>query len=241
MPEDDPGQPEPLMEARIQGLEKAVGSLQVGAAEQKTLSQQLLEQGKQTQEMVRVMTASKAAPDPSPKVVTGTDGRVRADIDCWTCNSHGHFAGKCPSKGGSHHSGRSSRMSASKQGVVPSICALGMGALDTQDCLGLDVVAQYGSLEQLRAWYRDGTPTNLGRWGDVNDIVPPAHASGTNHRFLAHADAKYLGIEQKITMNFIDECKTSSKPNQGLGAGAYSTLSAESGALQLAAQDRRRS
>ena len=48
----------PMMEARVQGLEKAVSSLQVGAAEQKTLSQQLLEQGKQTQEMVRVMAAS---------------------------------------------------------------------------------------------------------------------------------------------------------------------------------------
>jgi hypothetical protein len=149
------------MEARVQGLEKAVSSLQVGAAEQKTLSQQLLEQGKQTQEMVRVMAASKAAPEPSPKMVAGTDGRVRADIDCWACNSHGHFAGKCPSKGASHHSGRPSRMSAPKQGVVASIAALGMGALDTQDGLGLDVAAQFGGLEQLRSWYRDGIPCTL--------------------------------------------------------------------------------
>ena len=65
VPEGDPGQPDSPMEARVQGLEKAVSSLQVGAAEQKTLSQQLLEQGKQTQEMVRVMAASKAAPEPS--------------------------------------------------------------------------------------------------------------------------------------------------------------------------------
>ena len=107
------------------------------------------------------MAASKAAPEPSPKLVAGTDGRVRKDIDCWACNSHGHFAGKCPSKGGSHHSGRPSRMSAPKQGVVASIAALGMGALDTQDCLGLDVAAQYGGLEQHWAWYRDGTPCTL--------------------------------------------------------------------------------
>ena len=42
VPKGDPGQPESPMEARVQGLEKAVGSLQVGAEEQKTLSQQLL-------------------------------------------------------------------------------------------------------------------------------------------------------------------------------------------------------
>ena len=52
-------------------------------------------------------------------------------------------------------------MSVPKQGVVASICALGMGAMDTQDCLGLDVAAQYGGPEQLRAWYRDGTPCTL--------------------------------------------------------------------------------
>ena len=87
------------------------------------------------------------------EAVQGTNGNLRVEMKCWSCNRYGHVSRFCPSKN------RMGKLEPAQQAVI---CQC-MAAVYTEQVeqvatpAGLDIMEQWGGMEPLKAWVMEGS------------------------------------------------------------------------------------